>query len=413
MLTLWGCSVGGYIAFPLNTRYPLSELGHILDAIKPGLCISVQKLGAQPTISFPELLKKGLSGTFKKPALYNPEAAVTLLMTSGSSGTRKIVQHSHLNHIRSALGSNKNIPLKPSSRWLLALPLYHIGGLAILYRSVLAGAAVIVPEENHKLVETISAKKVTHVSFVSTQFKRALETQNALDILSGLKAILLGGSEIPGNLIEKALKAKLPIHLSYGSTEMASQITTTRANQIDPASINAGSLLEDRDLLISHEGEILVRGATLAQGYLAGNSLVEIRDREGWFHTGDVGYIDVQGSLTVTGRMDNQFISGGENIQPEHIESALCKIEGISHAIVLSSTDLEFGARPVAYIQLENPNLTAKDIGLFLRRSLPGYMIPVVFFLIPDAFIGRSLKISRYELSEYVSAENNHLQTVK
>jgi len=413
VVALWGCSIGGYVAFPLNTRYPVHELLRLLDDIEPSLCISLEPFGHFSTVLFKDLLTQGRASSGEISELFNQELAATLLMTSGSAGKAKIVQHSHVNHISSANGSNKNIPLNRSSRWMLALPLYHIGGLAVLYRSAMAGGAVIIPAESALILESIRTEKVTHASFVATQFTRSLEAPNASAILAGLEAILLGGSEIPIPVIEKALNHKLPIHLSYGSTEMASQITTTSLGQINPAAINSGALLADRDLIISHEGEILVRGATLAQGYLRGKSLFEIRDAEGWFHTGDVGYMNVQGLLTVTGRMDNQFISGGENIQPEHIESTLCKMDGISQALVLPRYDREFGARPVAYIQLENRNIAAKDIGSFLRKSLPGYMIPVAIFRIPDEFVGRGLKISRHELSEYLSAENKHLQTVE
>ena len=413
IVALWGCSLGGYKAFPLNIRYPQRKLIQLLDELNPNLCISTQDLGNHPTAIFSDLISAETSRAAPIASIFDSELAATLLMTSGSAGIAKIVQHSHLNHIRSALGSNHNIPLNSSSRWFLALPLYHIGGLAILYRSVLAGAAVIIPNDDATLVESIQSHQVTHVSLVATQFKRALETTNAANILRRLDAILLGGSEIPNSLIAKAITEKLPIFLSYGSTEMASQITTTRPNKINPASVNSGLLLNDRDLIISHEGEILVKGSTLAQGYLVGKSVIDFRDSEGWFHTGDVGYMDVQGSLTVTGRMDNQFVSGGENIQPEHIESTLCRLAGIFHALVLPKPDLEFGARPVAYIQLEKQRLTALEIGSFLRKSLPGYMIPVAFFQIPGELLDKGLKISRHELAEYISHENNHLQTVE
>jgi O-succinylbenzoic acid--CoA ligase len=156
-----------------------------------------------------------------------------------------------------------------------------------------------------------------------------------------------------------------------------------------------------------------VKGDTLAQGYLDGNDLINLRDKEGWFHTGDVGYVDPQGALTVTGRMDNQFVSGGENIQPEHIENILNKIPDIAQAIVLPQSDDEFGKRPVAFLQLINTNISLEELEKNLRKSLPGYMIPIAFYRLPEHLTTDLIKISRHEISKYVLDPNNHLHPLE
>ena len=190
---------------------------------------------------------------------------------------------------------------------------------------------------------------------------------------------------------------------------MASQITTTSGENRDAALQNSGRLLTGRDLIISQEGEILVKGDTLAQGYLQHSKLVDLRDENGWFHTGDVGYTNVAGELTVTGRMDNQFISGGENVQPEHIERLLCQIPGILTAIVIPQHDEEFGARPVAFLEIMEDAPGGKEIIQQLRGHLPGYMLPVAYYAFPDVLIENSFKISRTELTKLLQTENKHL----
>ncbi len=410
ILGLWACFLGGFIPFPVNSRFPVETLKQITQPLKPTLCISSESISWCKSVKMDILKTAGLN---PGPPDFDIHAPATLLMTSGSGGVTRVVQHTYMNHISSASGSNQNIPLSQTDKWLLALPLYHIGGLSILFRSMLSGAAIVLPDTNHGILASIQSHRVTHISLVVTQMQRLLETAGAIDVLRGMKAILLGGSAIPKSLIEKLLNLNIPVHVSYGSTEMASQITTTSSENRSWALNNSGKLLKGRDLIISHEGEILVKGDTLAQGYRQGAIILSFRDESGWFHTGDVGYMDVKGALTVTGRMDNQFISGGENIQPEYIEAMLCKLEGIANAVILPRPDSEFGYRPVAYIQMESSFMLRDEINDHLRNSLPGYMIPIDYFLLPDEIVSQGLKISRQSLAEMVDDKNKHLQELK
>jgi len=408
IIIIWACSLGGFIAFPINSRFPAASLISIIRKAQVSLIVSNRKLIPELACSYQDLLdtQPNESEDFDP---FEPSRAATLLMTSGSSGSMKIVQHSLENHLASARGSNLNIKVEPHDKWLLTLPLYHVGGLSILFRCALADASVVIQSAEESINGTLSTGQITHVSMVATQFQSVLEEQIAVPALRGMKAILLGGSAIPSSLINKALQLQLPIHVSYGSTEMASQTCTTDAVDRSNTLRNSGRLLQGRDLIISHEGEILVRGPTLAMGYLENSNLNDFRDPEGWFHTGDIGYIDTRGSVSIVGRIDNQFISGGENIQPEYIEIALAKIPGIVQAIVLGEPDPDFGHRPVAYIQVDDPDFAAEVIDPELRKTLPGYMIPRAIYLLPPELIANQLKISRVELLDFVNGKNNHL----
>jgi len=409
IISLWGCMLGGFIAFPLNVRFPSTSLAQILDDMSPALIISDSSYPGHETVPFSDLNMADNQVSMANLPVFDCSAAASLLMTSGSSGDVKFVQHSHHNHIESARGSNQNIQLTSSNSWLLSLPLYHVGGLSILFRCALAGATIIIQEAQQSTLRVIDEQGVTHISLVATQLQRLLKDESGLGILQEMKAILIGGSAITPALIHQALDHKLPILVSYGSTEMASQITTTTGENRDAALQNSGRLLTGRDLIISQEGEILVKGDTLAQGYLQHSKLVDLRDENGWFHTGDVGYTNVHGELTITGRMDNQFISGGENVQPEHIERVLCKIPGILNAIIIPQADEEFGARPVAFLEIMEDAPDGKEIMQQLRSHLPGYMLPVAYFAFPDVLIENSFKISRTELTKLLQTENKHL----
>ena len=131
-----------------------------------------------------------------------------------------------------------------------------------------------------------------------------------------------------------------------------------------------------RQVKISEDREILVRGKTRFMGYVQENGLIEPFDKYGWFATGDLGDL-VDGCLRIQGRKDNMFISGGENIQPEEIEKAICQVAGIQEAVVVPVRDSLFGFRPVAYC---NGEFDPVKLAVTLRKTLAGYKIPVIFY---------------------------------
>ena len=193
----------------------------------------------------------------------------------------------------------------------------------------------------------------------------------------------MGGGPLTENLIHKAIKAKIKIHTSYGLTEMASQVTTTASRESISKLLTAGRVLPYRRLKVEKTGEILVKGKTLFQGYWE-KGRVRLPLENGWFRTGDLGQLDKNGYLTVQGRCDRMFISGGENIYPEEIEKILCSHPRIIGAVVVPVESFRFGYRPRAFIETDrHVKLTRKDILEFLQRRLPKYKIPDTYFQWP------------------------------
>lgn len=318
----------------------------------------------------------GIDGNAGNEYAFN--APADIMFTSGSSGEPKAVAHSFGNHYYSALAANEHIPVSPGDRWLLSLPVYHVGGLGILWRTFLAGGTVIVPDSSTDLADSLRKFDITHVSLVSTQLHRLLSDPKNVGVLQKMKAILIGGSAIPDALVRKAVDARLPVHVTYGLTEMASQVATSkRLTKENP--LPRGHILKYAEARVSEEHEILVRGRTLFQGYINTTATpgVAVVDAQGWFYTGDLGCLNEDGTLTVLGRKDNMFISGGENIQPEEIERHLCRLEAIVQAVVIPVKDDEFGARPVAFVEIkEGTRISKKEIQAFLRDYLPSFKLP-------------------------------------
>jgi O-succinylbenzoic acid--CoA ligase len=174
---------------------------------------------------------------------------------------------------------------------------------------------------------------------------------------------------------------------------MSSQVATGKVSKEAHACVK---VLPYRQLKISPEGEIMVKGEVLFKGYVAG-AKINLPEVNGWFPTGDIGQLDQQGCLTVTGRRDSMFISGGENIHPEEIEKALLSIKGIQQAIVVPKEDREFGQRPIAYIKFAGEPLEEEHMVRCLRAILPGFMIPAAFFPWPQNLMSQGVKISRQD----------------
>lgn len=326
----------------------------------------------------------------------------TIMFTSGSTGQPKAVVLSIGNHIYNALGSHDNIPFGLKNRWLVTLPFYHVGGTAILFRALAHGGAVAIPETGYDLVESIERLDVSHLSLVSTQLYRLLETEkNVLFVRHALSAILLGGSSTPAGLIDRALEAGLPIHTSYGLTETGSQVCTTGPG--DPAEklFTSGRTLPYRELQIATDGEILVRGRTRLLGYFEDGRVVSPVDPEGWFATGDIGRLDRDGYLCVRGRKDNMFVSGGENIHPEEIEAALCRLPDVVDVVAVPFADDEFGFRPAAFVRVaEDTPFDEARFVIFLERFLPRFKIPDEFFPWPKDAPADTMKPDRRWFAE-------------
>ncbi len=325
----------------------------------------------------------------------------TILFSSGSTGMPKAILHTWGNHYFNALGSNENIVVSPADRWLLSLPLYHVAGQAIMFRCLIAGAAVVLPQQEKSLLDTLQESAITHVSFVSTQLLRLLDDMAGRTSLPALKNILLGGSAISRGLITRAFERGLPIHTSYGMTEMGSQVSTTAAGATLEELFTSGHLLQFRNLKIDDKGQVLVRGKTRFAGLVTGpgeNDLVDVFDDAGWYATGDLGRLDEKGRLVVLGRKDNMFISGGENIYPEEIERVLEQHESVRRAIVVPVPDREFGYRPVAFLDIAYPKLEADMYEAHLTGRISRFMQPVAYF---DLDTGEEeMKISRKVLQE-------------
>lgn len=318
---------------------------------------------------------------------YSSDALATIVFTSGSTGNPKAVAHNSQQHLASAQGLLAEFPFGCDDCWLVSLPLYHVSGLAIVYRWLYSGACIKLG--SGELQQDI--KGVTHASLVATQLHRLLQCGQPLK----LRQVLLGGSHIDPKLAQRAASQGIDTWLGYGMTETASTVTAKRVDD----SPTAGHLLAKRQLKLV-DNRIYVAGETLAAGYFQRGEIKPIA-QDGWFDSKDLG--QWQGDeLVIIGRADNQFISGGENIHCEEIERVLSQHPLIEQVVVLPIDDIEYGQRPVAMIQHADAfNLSALDD--YLTPRLSRFKWPVRYYSMPAGVDSAGIKISRYALKQWLA----------
>lgn len=321
----------------------------------------------------------------------------TIVFTSGSTGNPKAVLHTSEQHLASADGLLNSFSYKQSDTWLLSLPMYHVSGLAIVFRWLSAGGCLKVGSGN--LEKDI--KDCTHASLVATQLQRLLNVQCPLQ----LSHVLLGGSHIPESLAKEACDRGIETWLGYGMTEAASTVTARsisgKDSKQDESLNTAGSVLDNRAIKLVGQ-RIYIGGKTLASGYYYQGEVTPLVDKDGWFDSKDLGAWE-KNQLKVIGRADNQFISGGENIHCEEIERALNQVLGVKQSFIIPVENEEFGFRPVAIIdcnQLESARWYTEQLVDVIER----FKHPVEYYQMPKQD-QQGIKVSRAQLAQWLKAE--------
>lgn len=387
----WACIDIGAIFFPISPRFPLAQIQGLIDEHQIHYVwraeISDLQNCSQLALDF-----NRLSNELAQPIDVTRPANV--ILTSGSSGFPKAAVHCLANHIANAEGARSLIALEQGDAWLLSLPLFHIGGLAILNRCALVGATVVMPDHALSLSQQIDQDKLTQLSLVPAQLSKLLaDTSSKLESIKGL---LLGGGAVSIDLLAELKQRNIASYTSYGMTEMGSQITTGPALSDG----SSGKLLPKRELKIE-DSVIWVRGECLFMGYLTDKGIEKPLDADGWFYTKDRGEWDENGNLHILGRVDNMFICGGENIQPEEIEAALKQHPQIDDAIVFAIPDAQFGNLPAAILRGSLTHLTesiANELELFLADKIARFKRPRQYYVWPENHEQAGLKVNRKAL---------------
>ena len=344
--------------------------------------------------------------------LDNPQAIV---FTSGTTGEPKGAVLTFANHYWSATSSAFRLGLNKNDRWLSCLPLYHVGGLAVILRSCLYGTAVVLHErfDEQALSESLDNQAITHLSLVPTMLKRLLDFRADKPWPASFRHLLLGGAAAPPELHRRCQELEIPLSVTYGLTEAASQVATMLPDQTrlkpgstgKPLLFTAVDIVDEQghDLPAGGTGEICITGPTVMAGYYNDVQSTKETLRNGRLHTGDIGYKDADGDLWLLQRRQDIIISGGENIYPSEVENVLLQHPDIAAVCVVGITDAEWGQRVAAMIALRpGSSLTGSELLEFGRSYLAGYKLPREFCFVDQLPQTASGKIHRSRVAEQI-----------
>jgi len=436
----------GAVLVPLNIRLAADELGWQITDVGARLLIHDEQhrdLAARVGEGWPEFRRVMVSFDPNQDDLTlagdSPSAAPgdsaladridlsavqSIIYTSGTTGRPKGALITYGNLWWSAVGSALNLGHHHDDRWLACLPLFHVGGLSILFRGAIYGIAAIVHEtfEASAVNDAIDESGVTIVSVVSTMLQRMLEARGDRPYPSSLRCVLIGGGPVPPSLLQTAVARDVPVVQTYGLTETASQVATLAPEDALAKLGSAGKPLLPMELRIERDGasvppgeigEIVVRGPTVSPGYWRGDRRQESGDGGrglgvggwgtgdpgqesgrgetgepgisaenlgGWLRTGDLGYLDDEGFLYVVDRRDDLIVSGGENVYPAEVEAVLREHPAVDEVGVIGVPDAEWGQAVAAAVKIRpGAQLTAEELVDFCRPRLARYKIPSQF----------------------------------
>jgi long-chain acyl-CoA synthetase len=349
------------------------------------------------------------------PAVGEEDDAL-MMYTSGTTGKPKGVLLAHRSVVSGGRFVSDAHALGPKDRVMGSLPLYHINAQIVTATAPLVhGGSLVLP---HRFAvstfwDAVTRHECTWINLVPTMISyllNAAESTTTLPDTSAIRFCRSASAPLPPAQ-HRAFEARFGLGVieTMGLTETAAPCFT---NPLDPARRKIGSPgqpygneakivdAEGLTLAAGEIGEILVRGPNVMKGYFknpveTANTLLE----DGWLRTGDLGYLDEDGFLFVTGRIKELIIKGGENIAPREIDEALLKHPAVLEAAVVGIPDDNYGQEIMACIVLkEGEHCTAEDLREFCKQELGAYKTPKIFRFLDELPRGPSGKIQRLKL---------------
>ncbi|WP_412521214.1 o-succinylbenzoate--CoA ligase [Staphylococcus simulans] len=378
-LMIYGAWLAGIEAVMINTRLTYKEIEAQLKSVHTETIIATLPLELEgfTILTWREIERRRSTQTYETELDLNRIASI--MFTSGTTGPQKAVPQTFKNHLASANGCRESLGFNRTTKWLSVLPIYHISGLSVLLRSIIEGFTVRLMRkfETQAVLKAIQTERITHISLVPQTLGWMMEA--GLTQPYHLEKILLGGAKLSNDLIDTALNAELPIYNSFGMTETCSQFLTASPTMLKQNQNTVGKPSPNVQVKIinpNHEGhgELLLKGDNVMDGYLYPENLKDVFEA-GYFKTGDIASIDMDGFVMIYDRRKDLIISGGENIYPYEIETVAKRFDGIKDAMCYAQEDKVWGQVPALYYTSEQ-SIDHQALEAFLKQSLAKYKVP-------------------------------------
>ena len=381
-IVFWGAAYLGAVMVPVVHFYGPKEVGYVVDVVKPDVIVTPARFGQ---IDYIENLGEILTGDLAErwflvadddvalpagaqpfadlqthdpiaaPLRVDPDSPAVIGFTSGTTSNPKGVIHTHrtLGFEGRQLGEMSGAPNLPS---IVGAPVGHFMGMlnAFLIALLKDQPIHLVDVWNPALVLRTMLDEGLTMSGGATFFVTSLlDHPDFTDEHLALMPIAgMGGSTVPSAVTERLAALGILVYRSYGSTEQPS-ITGCSIHDAEEKRLHTdGCVLPGVEIRLDDEGQIFSRGPDLFLGYTDADLTAEMIDAEGWYRTGDVGELDADGYLSITDRISDVIIRGGENISAQEVEEQLLRLEGVAEVAVVAAPDERLGEHAAAVLRL-------------------------------------------------------------
>ncbi|MGN2639896.1 FadD3 family acyl-CoA ligase [Nocardia takedensis] len=385
IVAAFGLLTAGGVLVPVNTRFKAEEAGEV-----------IRRSGAKAVLVQQGFLGTDYSGVAEVPVLdlksefltaANPferpvdgEDIADIVFTSGTTGRPKGVLMNHRQTLRLYTEWCDLAGLRQGDRYLLVNPFFHTFGYkAGLVASLVRGATMLpVPVfDVDAVLDLVERERVTMLPGPPTLYHSLLEAAGERD-LSSLRNAVTGSADIPVELIRR-VREELPfesIMTGYGLTEAGTATASRPGDSFEQIATTVGKPCDGVQIDLAADGEVLVRGYTVMQGYLDDpEATAAAIDADGWLHTGDLGELDPDGRLRIVGRKKDMFIVGGFNAYPAEIEGFLLEHPAVAQVAVIGVPDERLGQVGRAFVVTKGP-VSEQELIAWSRERMAGYKVP-------------------------------------
>ena len=358
-----------------------------------------------------------------------PEDPINIQFTSGTTGFPKGATLTHHNLLNNAYFTGLRMDFDATSKLCIPVPLYHCFGMVLgVLTCVLHGSSMVFPDDAFDPTTTLKAvsdEKCTALHGVPTMFIAELDHPDFKSFdLSHLKTGIMAGSPCPVEVMKRVISEMNmgSVTIGYGMTEVSPLSFQSLPNDsiekrvgtvgkvhpfVESKIVDSNGATVERGV----QGEILFRGYSVMQGYWNDEErTAEAIDDQNWMHSGDLGVMDEDGYVNITGRVKDMIIRGGENIYPREIEEYLYRHEDILDVQVFGVPDERFGEEVCAWIQLKRPGMTAEDVKAFCKGQIAHFKIPKHISFVDEFPMTVTGKIRKIEMREKMTEQLNRTE---